>query len=108
MVTGGQHKPDQAVQAALSPLLQDRAALYLAGHNHSLELLPTDFGPLQAVCGGGAGVDNPYRVDHLPGTLAAFTNGGWCYLRFWPEALVVDLYDRGGGLQFRHLIQREQ
>ncbi len=106
VATGGWHKADKTVKEALLPLLQDRATLYLSGHNHSTELLETEVGTLQGVCGGGGGLDNPYRVKPVPGTLAAFTNGGWCYLRVWPEALVVDLYDRGGGLQLRHLIRR--
>lgn len=105
VTTGGLHKVDKTVREALLPLLRDRADLYLSGHNHSTELLETEVGTLQGVCGGGGGLDNPYRVEFVGGTLAAFTNGGWCFVRLWPDTLVVDLYDRGGGLQFRHLIR---
>jgi hypothetical protein len=104
--TGGWHSPDDRVREALLPLFDGRAELYLAGHNHTTELIETEVTTLQAVCGGGGGLDNPYRVDTIPGTIAAFTNGGWCFLRLWPRALAVDLYDREGGLQFRHLIRR--
>jgi len=104
VASGGWHGSEGSVRTALLPLLGGRADLYLSGHNHDTELLETSVGTLQAVCGGGAGLDNPVRVKPITGTLAAFTNGGWCYLRLWPDALVVDLYDREGGLQFRHLI----
>jgi len=106
VASGGWHPPEGTVKTALWPLLGERADLYVSGHNHSTELLKTQVGTVQAVCGGGGGLDNPYRVRPIPGTLASFTNGGWCYLRLWPEVMVVDLYDREGGLQFRHLIGR--
>lgn len=106
LLSGGWHGPDQSLRKALLPLFTGRVPLYLAGHNHTTELLATGAGTLQAVCGGGGGLDNPYRVEALPGTLAAFTNGGWCFLHIWPEVLAVELYDRGGGLQFRHLVGR--
>ena len=63
-------------------------------------------GALQAVCGGGGGTDNPYRVGKTDGTLASFTNGGWCRLRFWKDTMAIDLHDRAGGIQFRHILQR--
>lgn len=104
--TGGWHKPEGAIKDALWPLMGGTTDIYVAGHNHTTELLDTEVGTLQAVCGGGGGLDNPHRVRPVEGTLAAFTNGGWCYLRIWPQAMVVDLYDREGGLQFRHLVRR--
>lgn len=106
VATGGWHGPDGSVQDGILPLLEKGVSLYLAGHNHSTELIETGVGPLQAICGGGGGIDNAYEVDVRPETLSAFTNGGWCYLRIWQDALAIDLYDRGGGLQFRHLIRK--
>ena len=106
VATGGWHKPEGTVKSALWPLLGARADLYVSGHNHSTEFLETQVGTLQAVCGGGGGVDNPYRVNPTVGTLASFTNGGWCFLRFWPEVLAIDLHDREGGIQFRYLIRK--
>jgi acid phosphatase len=106
VATGGWHEPDPPVQNALWPILESGADLYVSGHNHSTELLNTHARTVQAVCGGGGGLDNPYRVGDVEGTMGAFTNGGWCYLRFWPGTLVVDLYDREGGIQFRHKIEK--
>jgi acid phosphatase len=106
VASGGWHNPQGAVRGALFPVFDAGADLYAAGHNHSTELLRTRVETLQAVCGGGAGLDNARRVERIPEALAAFTNGGWCYLRFWPDAMAVDLLDREGGLQFRHLVRK--
>ncbi|MGD2120579.1 MAG: metallophosphoesterase [Gemmatimonadota bacterium] len=106
VATGGWHKPEGTVKSTLLPLLGARVDVYLSGHNHSTELIETEVGTLQAVCGGGGGLDNPYRVKSTTGTLHSFTNGGWCFLRIWPEVLAVDVHDREGAVQFRYLIQR--
>ena len=107
LATGGRHGVSESLEESLLPLLEGRADLYLAGHNHSTELLELPGGVLHAVCGAGGGLDNPYRVEVTPATLSAFTNGGWCLLKIWPEVLAVELYDRGGGLQYRHLVRKE-
>jgi acid phosphatase len=105
-VTGGWHDSNEDIQEALWPLIAGRTHLYVSGHNHSTELLETPIGVAQGVCGGGGGLDNPYRVSETEETVDAFTNGGWCFLRIWPEVMAVDLHDREGGIQFRYLIQR--
>ena len=106
--SGGRHGTSDSVEDALYPLLEGRTSIYLAGHNHSIELLELDGGILHGVCGAGGGLDNPYRVGVTPHTLSAFTNGGWCLLKIWPDLLAVELFDRGGGLQFRHIVRKEE
>jgi tartrate-resistant acid phosphatase type 5 len=106
MVSGGWHSPSKRVREYLLPRLQGRASLFLSGHNHSTELLLTDEGVYQAVCGGGGGLDNAYRVATTPLTLSAFSNGGWCFLHIWPDTLAVEGYNRVGTLRFRELISR--
>ena len=108
MVSGGWHPPSRRVRDLLSPRLEGRASLYLAGHNHSTELLMISEGLFQGVCGGGAGRDNAYRVGTTPLTLSAFSNGGWCFLHIWPDALAIEGYNRAGTLRFRHLISRPE
>lgn len=108
MATEGRHGPNQEVREYLAPRFRGRVPLFLSGHNHSTELIEVSPDVLQGVCGGGAGLDNAYRVEVAPETLSAFSNGGWCFLRFWPEAIAVDLYNRVGTLRFRHLIQRRK
>lgn len=106
VASGGRHDPSAALRQRLEPRLRDRTPLYLAGHNHSTELLRAGGGLLQAVCGGGGGDDNPYRVRRLPGTLAAFSNGGWCLLHVQARRLTVELYNRVGTLMYREIVRR--
>jgi acid phosphatase len=105
-VTGGWHEPNEDVQTVVWPLIAGRSHLYVSGHNHSTELLETAIGVPQAVCGGGGGLDNAYRVSDTEETLKSFTNGGWCVLRFWPQAMAVELRDREGGIQYRYLTEK--
>jgi acid phosphatase len=108
MVTGGWHGDSDPVREVLSPLFRGRVPLFLAGHNHSTELLQVSGESfLQAICGGGGGRDNAYGVDFTPATLAAFSSGGWCLLLMWSDTIAVELYNRAGTLRFRHLISPE-
>jgi len=104
MVTGGWHRPSETVREYLSPRFQGRVPLFLSGHNHSTELLRVSEDLLQGICGGGAGLDNAYRVETTPETLSAFTNGGWCFLQIWSDTVAIELYNRIGTLMFRYLI----
>lgn len=104
MLTGGWHDSSDKVRTALVPRFQERVPLFLAGHNHSTELLRLPEGILQGICGGGAGRDNAYRVDRTDFTLSAFSNGGWCLVHLWPSAVAIEGYNRVGTIRFRHLI----
>jgi acid phosphatase len=53
--SNGNHGAIVRVRDAIEPLLvRERAALYLSGHDHDLELLETGKGFLQVVCGAGS------------------------------------------------------
>lgn len=104
MATVGLHPPNWSMLERLAPLLEGRVPLFLAGHNHSLELLPITDKLLQGVCGGGGGRDNPYPLRNPEEAIHAFTYGGWCFLSFYPDELVIDLYDRTGLLRYRHIL----
>lgn len=106
LASGGPHRVSGTLTRQLLPLLPGRVPLYLAGHSHSTELIRLEPGLLQGVCGGGGGGDNPYRVVDIPGTLAAFSNGGWCTLHIQPRTLTVELYNRVGTLRHREVIRR--
>lgn len=106
LVSGGWHRPSRRVREYLLPRFQGRIPLFLSGHNHSTELLRTPEGVFQGVCGGGAGRDNAYRVDTTPLTVSAFSNGGWCFLRIWPDTVAIEGYNRVGTLRFREFIAR--
>jgi hypothetical protein len=105
MATGGWHPPKRTILERFTPLFFGKVPLFLAGHNHSTELLPVTPDLMQAVCGGGAGLDNAYGVAEVTGTLEAFSHGGWCFLRFYEDVLAIELYNRAGILRHRHLIE---
>ncbi|MGW8264785.1 MAG: metallophosphoesterase [Longimicrobiales bacterium] len=104
MATVGLHPPNKPMLQRLAPRLEGRVPLYLAGHNHSLELLPISGTLLQAVCGGGGGRDNPYPLRNPEDAIVAFTHGGWCFLHLFDESLVIELYNRAGLLRHRHIV----
>ncbi len=107
MATVGRHNSSQEVRDMLAPLLRGRVPLYVAGHNHSLEVLEIGGGDLmQAVCGGGAGEDNAYRFDAEGEFDSAFTGGGWCSLYVWKNTLAIELFDRTGALRYRHIFTK--
>lgn len=106
LLSGGLHDPEERVVRALLPSLRGRVPLYLAGHNHTTELLRVDDRLTQGICGGGGGRDNPFRVRVLRETRAAFSNGGWCMLHVARETLTVELYNRVGTLMHREVLQR--
>jgi len=105
-ISGGWHSVRGSFSKAMVSLLAGRSHVYVAGHNHSTELIQSESGLPQLVCGGAGGLDNAYRVRAVEGTLAAYTNGGWCLLHIQPEVMAIELYDRAGGLQYRHLLER--
>ena len=39
--------------------------------------------------------------------VAAFTGGGWCFLRIWREALAIDYYDVEGNMRYREVLRPE-
>lgn len=108
LASEGPHGDQERLRENLHPHLRGRTPLYVAGHSHTTELLPLGDGVLQAVCGGGGGTDNDYRLD-LPAerALVAFTYGGWCLLSFRREWMAIELFDGTGRLRFRHLVRRE-
>jgi tartrate-resistant acid phosphatase type 5 len=105
IATVGLHPPNKPMLERLAPRLVGRVPLYLAGHNHSTELLPISRQLWQAVCGGGGGEDNPYPLREPEKAVAAFTHGGWCFLHFFDDSLVIDLYNRIGLLRYRHIFR---
>lgn len=103
--TVGIHGPSEDARAVILPAMRQYGLLYLAGHNHSLELLAIEPGLFMAVCGGGGGGDNSSSVTVADNLVAAFTGGGWCFLRIWEEALAIDYYDLGGALMYREVLR---
>jgi acid phosphatase len=98
----GMRAPPAGTVELLFDFVSNRSDVYLAGHEHVLQLTRPSEGPLQAICGGGGGTDEPYDTgDSPPGTIASFTGGGWCRIRLWDEVAAIELYDLDGTLRHR-------
>ena len=105
--TVGRHGRSDSARSAILPPMRAYGLLYLAGHKHSLELIEVEPGLFTGVCGGGAGDDNDYGVGGSENLVAAFTGGGWCFLRIWREALAIDYYDVEGNMRYREVLRPE-
>jgi acid phosphatase len=103
---GGPRAPRDEVVALAEGFVRESASLHVAGHDHVMQVVQMDGGPLHAICGGGSGTDDPYKIaDDQPGQLAGFTGGGWCQIRFWPDTAALELYDAEGTLRHRSLFE---
>jgi len=87
--------------ACLEPLLvKHEVDLYLAGHDHVLELRKPKDGVRHLVSGGGAGGDHPYPVEWTDDYEYASTGGGFCALRLAADELVIEFVRQDGRTQF--------
>ncbi len=94
---------DDLTQSVL-PILRGKVDLFLAGHDHIIELLVVQGLP-QAVCGGGAGEDKAYGLQPGSSSVYGFTGGGWCYVRIYRNVMTLDLIDAEGRIRYRHFIR---
>lgn len=72
-------------------LVKHKVDMYLCGHDHSLQILKPKDGVHYIISGGGAGTDNPHDVDWTEDTLFAATRGGFVWLRFSRNDVVVEV-----------------
>ncbi len=90
----------------LEPLLVAHDVdLYVAGHDHVLDLIRPVRGVyhLTSGAGGGSGKAYPVRWDDQESFYAA-TGGGFAYLRASPHELVIELVRLDGKTQYAHVL----
>ena len=88
-------------------LVRHGVDLYLAGHDHVLELLRPIRGVHHVVTGGGAGADRPYAVRWTDRVRYAATGGGFTWLRIGPTELVIEFCRQDGRAQFAHTLVKD-
>jgi 3',5'-cyclic AMP phosphodiesterase CpdA len=91
----------------LEPLLvKHKVDLYVAGHDHMLEMLKPINGVHYVVCGAGAGPRHAYRVNWTERAYYAATLGGFCTLRISAHDLVIEFCRMKGETQFGHTLYK--
>lgn len=88
-------------------LVKHQVDLYLAGHDHTLEMLKPVKGVNYVVSGGGGGPDMSYAVTwNDEETLFAATGGGFVALRLGKDELVLEFIRLDAKTQWAHVIPR--
>lgn len=81
--------------------------IYLAGHDHVLELVKPREGVLYAVSGAGGGPMKAYPARWTDASLYAATGGGFMWLRVCKDELVLEFCRMKGETQFAHLVRKD-
>lgn len=103
--SGGRHGGSRALRERLEPLLVERGVdLYMAGHDHTLEMLRPVQGVHHLVSGGGAGAEWAYKVEWTDAHFYAATGGGFVALRVGADDLVIEFVRPDGRTQFAHTL----
>ncbi len=104
----GPRGDDAAMIARVGPVLaRHEVDLYLAGHDHVLEVLRPIDGVLHVTSGAGAGPGKATQVGVDPARqLYGATLGGFAWLRFARDELVVACVRLDGRAQFVHVVPK--
>jgi len=93
--------------AALEPLFaKHKVDVYLAGHDHTLEMLKPVKGVNYVITGGGAGPDKAYEVSWTDEAYYAATLGGFTLFRVGKSEIVIEFVRLDGRTQYAHTISK--
>lgn len=107
LYTHSGRRDDAAMIERLEPLfVRHDVDLYLAGHDHILELRRPRDGVQYVVTGAGAGPERMGRVAWAEDTLYAASGGGFVAGRISRDALVLEFVRLGGRPQFVHVLRK--
>jgi len=95
-------------RSALEPrLVRHGVDLYLAGHDHTLQMLPPRDGLACVVSGAGGGRDNAGRVAWSDDVEYCATGGGFVAVRASRDELLVEFVRPDGATQFARALRKE-
>jgi acid phosphatase len=101
----GWHGTSRAMIDQLEPLfVKNGVDVYLAGHDHTLEMLKPVKGVHYVVTGAAGGPDKAYRVDWTDEAYYAATLGGFTYYRVSKDELVIEFVRLDGRTQYAHVL----
>jgi acid phosphatase len=95
------------LSTALEPrLARGGADLYLAGHDHCLQMLGPRDGLACAIAGGGGGADNAAAVEWTDEVEYAATGGGFLAVRATADQLLLEFVRPDGRTQFVRALEK--
>lgn len=80
--------------------------LYMAGHDHILDVLKPVKGVNYLVSGAGAGPDKAYPTQWTDESYYVATNGGFAALRLDADELVMEMIRMDGRTQYAHVLRK--
>ena len=93
--------------ARLEPLfLKHDVDLYLAGHDHHLEMLRPIKGVHYVISGGGSGTDRAYEIEWTDQAYYAATLGGYVLARISKDELVLEFVRPDARTQYAHTLRK--
>ncbi|MBU0719293.1 MAG: metallophosphoesterase [Planctomycetes bacterium] len=99
---------NESMIASLEPLFTRHAVdLYLAGHDHALEMLKPIDGVSYVITGAGGGPDKAYPVEWTDGSYYAATGGGFTLIRLSKSEIIVEFVRMDGETQYAHTIMQD-
>ncbi len=91
----------------LEPILRRfNVDLYVAGHDHVLEMLKPVHGVNYVVSGAGGGPGKAYSVRWTESSHYAATRGGFCLFRLSKTELVIEFVRMNGETQYAHTLHK--
>lgn len=98
---------NQTLIRRLEPLLSEHGVdLYMAGHDHSLELVKAQKGVLHLVSGAGGGPSKAYEARWTDASHYAATGGGFVWLRASKDELVIEFCRMQGETQYAYVLTK--
>jgi tartrate-resistant acid phosphatase type 5 len=96
--SSGMHDATSELARRLAPVAaSDEVDLYLAGHEHFLEMLLPKDAPPMVTSGGGSGWDDPAMITHVrPESAFRLTGGGFAIVELSSGKGRVTFYDADG------------
>jgi hypothetical protein len=91
----------------LEPILVENGVdLYLAGHDHFLDMMKPIRGIHHVTSGGGSGDDEPYEFEQTDESYYVATGGGFTLFRVTRDELVIEFVDLEGVTQYTHVLEK--
>lgn len=105
--SNGKHSGSKRTRRSLGPILRQHGVdLYLAGHDHILEMLQPQGGLHLVIAGAAGGPEKAYDIAEDADSIYAATGGGVVGLRVGRENLVLEFIRMDGAIEFAYTIDK--